>query len=129
MELAIPTGKLLHDLGQGLVRLAMECEKRPSEKRKILEEPIWTLYYNGKKFGYGIRRDPSEDDLKIMQTLNAVSMGAGVIPAVEKADGDELTYMRAHFERVTGSKDSETFYMMNPESNNSAELSIFLVRI
>lgn len=60
-------------------------------------------------------------------------MGAGVIPADEAAaaaaDGDQLTYMRAHFERVTGSKDSETFYMMNPDANNGAELSIFMVRI
>ena len=132
LELAIPTGKLLQDMGQGLVRLALECEKRPSEKRKILEEPIWTLYCNGRKSGYGIRRDPSSEDMKIMQTLNAVSMGAGVIPAeeaAETADGDQLTYMRAYFERVTGSKDSETFYMMNPDSNNGAELSVFLVRI
>ncbi|KAG6573767.1 Protein MIZU-KUSSEI 1, partial [Cucurbita argyrosperma subsp. sororia] len=132
LELAIPTGKLLRDMGVGLVRLALECEKRPSEKRKILEEPIWTLYCNGKKSGYGVRRDPSEEDLKIMQTLNAVSMGAGVIPAedaAETVDGDQLTYMRVDFERVTGSKDSETFYMMNPESNNGGELSVFLVRI
>ncbi|XP_022957187.1 protein MIZU-KUSSEI 1 [Cucurbita moschata] len=132
LELAIPTGKLLQDMGQGLVRLALECEKRPSEKRKILEEPIWTLYCNGRKSGYGVRRDPSSEDMKIMQTLNAVSMGAGVIPAeeaAETADGDQLTYMRAYFERVTGSKDSETFYMMNPDSSNGAELSVFLVRI
>lgn len=132
LELAIPTGKLLQDMGLGLVRLALECEKRPSEKRKILEEPIWTLYCNGKKSGYGVRRDPTNEDLKIMQTLNAVSMGAGVIPAenaAETADGDQLTYMRVDFERVTGSKDSETFYMMNPDTNNGAELSIFLVRV
>ncbi|XP_022139011.1 protein MIZU-KUSSEI 1 [Momordica charantia] len=136
LELAIPTGKILQDLGLGLglVRLALECEKRPADqKRKILEEPIWTLYCNGRKSGYGVRRDPTEDDLKIMQTLSAVSMGAGVIPADEvaaaAADGYQLTYMRAHFERVTGSKDSETFYMMNPDANNGAELSIFMVRI
>ncbi|XP_004135361.1 protein MIZU-KUSSEI 1 [Cucumis sativus] len=129
MELAIPTGKLLQDMGVGLVRLALECEKRPSEKRKILDEPIWTLFCNGKKSGYGVRRDPSNEDLRIMQTLNAVSMGAGVIPAEETGEGDQLTYMRVDFERVTGSKDSETFYMINPDTNNGAELSIFLVRI
>ncbi|KAA0034135.1 protein MIZU-KUSSEI 1 [Cucumis melo var. makuwa] len=129
LELAIPTGKLLQDMGVGMVRLALECEKRPSEKRKILDEPIWTLYCNGKKSGYGVRRDPSNEDLKIMQTLNAVSMGAGVIPGEETGEGDQLTYMRVDFERVTGSKDSETFYMINPDTNNGAELSIFLVRI
>ncbi|KAF9593753.1 hypothetical protein IFM89_024921, partial [Coptis chinensis] len=41
-------------------------------------------------------------------------MGAGVLPSdsADMPDG-ELTYMRAYFERVVGSKDSETFYMMN----------------
>ncbi|VVB13529.1 unnamed protein product [Arabis nemorensis] len=46
LELAIPTGKLLQDLGVGLIRIALECEKKPSEKTKIIYEPIWALYYN-----------------------------------------------------------------------------------
>ncbi|KAJ0097120.1 hypothetical protein Patl1_27546 [Pistacia atlantica] len=60
-----------------------------------------------------------------------VSMGGGVLPGnceVEGSDG-ELAYMRAHFERVVGSKDSETYYMLSPEGNNGTELSIFFVRI
>ncbi|CBI35074.3 unnamed protein product, partial [Vitis vinifera] len=73
LEMAIPTSKLLQELGLGLVRIALECEKH--------------------------------------------------LP-----DG-ELTYMRAHFQRVIGSKDSETYYMMNPDSNTGPELSIFFVRI
>ncbi|KAK5834817.1 protein MIZU-KUSSEI 1 [Gossypium arboreum] len=130
LELAINTGKLLQDMGLGLVRIALECEKRPSEKIKILEEPIWTLYCNGKKSGYGVKRDPTDEDLMVMQTLHPISMGAGVIPAeaTENPDG-ELTYMRAHFERVVNSRDSETYYMMNPDGNSGPELSIFFVRV
>ncbi|KAB2033443.1 hypothetical protein E1A91_D04G019600v1 [Gossypium mustelinum] len=117
-------------MGLGLVRIALECEKRPSEKIKILEEPIWTLYCNGKKSGYGVKRDPTDEDLMVMQTLHPISMGAGVIPAeaTENPDG-ELTYMRAHFERVVNSRDSETYYMMNPDGNSGPELSIFFVRV
>lgn len=134
LELAIPTGKLLQDMGTGLVRIALECEKNPSEKTKIIEEPIWTLYCNGRKSGYAVRREPTDDDLCVMQLLHAVSMGAGVLPsysmAVEQAAMDgELAYLRAHFERVVGSKDSETYHMMSPEANNGTELSIFFVRI
>lgn len=41
----------------------------------------------------------------------------------------ELLYMRARFERVVGSRDSEAFYMLNPDGNGGPELSIFLLRI
>ncbi|PRQ55687.1 putative protein MIZU-KUSSEI 1-like, plant [Rosa chinensis] len=130
IELGIPTGKLLQDMGVGFVRIALECEKRPGDKTKIVDEPIWMLYCNGKKSGYGVRREATDDDLSVMQVLHAISMGAGVLPN----DGDELPdgefmYMRAQFERVIGSKDSETYYMLNPDGNNGPELSVFFVRV
>ncbi|KAE8666324.1 Protein MIZU-KUSSEI 1 [Hibiscus syriacus] len=130
LELAITTGKLLQEMGSGLVRIALECEKRPLEKIKILNEPIWTLFCNGRKSGYGVKREPSDEDLMVLQTLKAVSTGAGVIPteALENSDG-ELRYMRAYFERVINSRDSETYYMMNPDGNSGPELSIFFVRV
>ncbi|KAK4345202.1 hypothetical protein RND71_035378 [Anisodus tanguticus] len=130
LELSIQTGKLLQDMGSGLVRIALECEKNPSEKLKLIDEPIWTMYCNGRKVGYAVKRGPTEDDLKVMQNLHAVSMGAGVLPAenAESPEG-ELTYMRAFFERTIGSKDSETYYMMNPNGTSGPELSIFFVRI
>ncbi|OVA02000.1 Protein of unknown function DUF617 [Macleaya cordata] len=134
LELAIPTAKLLQEMGSGLVRIALECEKKhPNEKTKLIEEPVWTMYCNGKKLGYGVKRDPTQEDLNVMQLLHAVSMGAGVLPTERTENNDmtdgEMTYMRAHFERVTGSKDSETFYMMNPDGNSGPELTIFFVRI
>ncbi|KAF5469857.1 hypothetical protein F2P56_010415 [Juglans regia] len=134
LELTIPTGKLLQDMGMGLVRIALECEKHPNEKTKIIDEPIWSLYYNGRKSGYGVKREPTDDDLNVMQMLHAVSMGAGVLPSKvmtsdHQAQDTELMYMRTQFERVIGSKDSETFYMMNLDDNNGPELSIFFVRI
>ncbi|XP_059652041.1 protein MIZU-KUSSEI 1 [Cornus florida] len=130
LEIGIPTGKLLQEMGLGLVRIALECEKNPGEKTKLIDEPIWTMFCNGRKTGYGVKREPTDDDLNVMQMLHAVSMGAGVLPseATDAPEG-ELTYMRAHFERVIGSKDSETYYMMSPDGNNGPELSIFFVRI
>lgn len=132
LELTIHTGKLLQDMGVGLVRIALECEKKPNDKTKIVDEPLWTMYCNGKKQGYGVKREPTDEDLAVMQILHVVSMGAGVLPSgdgtAQPADG-ELTYMRAYFERAIGSRDSETYYMMNPDGNNGPELSIFFVRI
>ena len=55
-------------------------------------------------------------------------MGAGVLPNSDGSDG-EVMYMRARFERIVGSRDSEAFYMMNPDSNGAPELSIYLLRV
>lgn len=132
VELAMLTNVLQKEMGTGMVRIALECEKKPEkDKTKLMEEPLWTMYYNGKKSGYGVKREASEEDLYIMEVLKAVSMGAGVLPGNAEAEGqdDELAYIRAHFERVVGSKDSETLYMLSPEGNNGPELSIFFVRI
>ncbi|KAI3441095.1 uncharacterized protein J3R85_002767 [Psidium guajava] len=132
VELAMQTNVLQKELSSGMVRIALECEKRPDkDKTKILDEPLWTMYCNGKKSGYGVKREASAEDLNVMELLKAVSMGAGVLPGNSDTEGPdgELAYMRAHFERVVGSKDSETLYMLSPEGNNGPELSIFFVRI
>lgn len=87
------------------------------------------MYCNGRKTGYGMKKVCSESDKEVLRLLQAVSMGAGVLPTeIEGAEG-ELMYMRARFERVVGSKDSEAFYMINPDGTGGPELSIFLVRI
>lgn len=132
VELAVQTYVLQKEMGAGMVRIALECEKRPDkDKTRLLDEPLWTMFCNGKKNGYGVKRDASEDDLNVMQLLKAVSMGAGVLPGnceIEGPDG-ELAYIRAHFERVLGSKDSETLHMLSPDEKNGPELSIFFVRL
>ncbi|KAI4374154.1 hypothetical protein MLD38_012180 [Melastoma candidum] len=132
VELAMQTNMLQKELSTGMVRVALECEKRSDkDKTKLMEEPLFTMYCNGKKTGYGVKRDANDEDLAVMELLKMVSMGAGVLPGnsdVEGPDG-ELAYMRAYFERVIGSKDSETLYMLSPEGNSGPELSIFFVRI
>ncbi|XP_023533098.1 protein MIZU-KUSSEI 1-like [Cucurbita pepo subsp. pepo] len=133
IELAMQTNVLQKEMSSGMVRIALECEKRTdkADKTKLMEEPLWTMFCNGKKNGYGVKREASDDDLKVMELLRAVSMGAGVLPGNSDVDGPdgEQAYMRAHFERVVGSRDSETFYMLSPEENSGPELSIFFVRI
>ncbi|XP_057970560.1 protein MIZU-KUSSEI 1 [Malania oleifera] len=132
VELALQTNVLQKEMSMGMVRIALECEKRgEKDKTKLMEEPVWTMFCNGKKGGYGVRREAAEEDLNVMELLRAVSMGAGVLPGNSETEGPdgELAYMRAHFERVVGSRDSETLYMLSPEGNNGPELSIFFVRI
>ncbi|KAH7655460.1 Protein MIZU-KUSSEI 1-like plant protein [Dioscorea alata] len=138
IELPILTHTLHKEMASGLVKIAMESETRVNghhHKRKVMEENMWAVYCNGRKVGYSVRRkQASEDEQHVMQLLKGVSMGAGVLPCMHESeallDGDQqLSYMRAKFERVVGSKDSEAFYMINPDGNGGPELSIFFVRI
>lgn len=138
IELATPISGLVREMASGLVRIALECdkEKEKEEEKKslrLLEEPVWRTYCNGKKSGFATRRECGPKDWKVLKAVEPISMGAGVLPGNEAeaqagSDG-ELMYMRAKFERIVGSRDSEAFYMMNPDSNGAPELSIYLLRV
>ncbi|KAK9696996.1 hypothetical protein RND81_08G009100, partial [Saponaria officinalis] len=134
LELPIQTNLLQKEMSLGMVRLALECEKRQEkDKVNLLEEPLWTMFCNGKKYGYAVKREANEVDLNVMELLKVITMGIGVLPSSEFVSGDdpedELPYVRAHFEHVVGSRDSETLYMICPDGNNVPELSVFFVRI
>ncbi|XP_057447940.1 protein MIZU-KUSSEI 1 [Lotus japonicus] len=142
IELATPTSVLVREMASGLVRIALECEKKPgtgtgSKKGvKLLEEPLWRTYCNGRKCGYANRRECGPEEWKILKAVEPISMGAGVLPVPENGNGaggseseGEIMYMRARYERVVGSKDSEAFYMMNPDGSGGPELSIYLLRV
>lgn len=139
IELAVSTSALVREMSSGLVRIALECEKAAQVARgrkgpKLFSEPMWTMYCNGRKCGYAPARECTQSDWHVLSTVQSVSVGAGVIPVVDNgkkggATEGELLYMRARFERVVGSRDSEAFYMMNPDGTGGPELSIFLLRI
>ncbi|RCV13288.1 hypothetical protein SETIT_2G334900v2 [Setaria italica] len=77
---------------------------------------VWRAYCNNKSCGYAVRRECGAADWRVLRALEPVSMGAGVIPASSSGGGEgDVMYMRARFERVVGSRDSEAFYMMNPD--------------
>ncbi|KZV51829.1 protein MIZU-KUSSEI 1-like [Dorcoceras hygrometricum] len=138
LELSVLTSSLVKQMSNGLVRIALECEKScapPENRRMLLREPVWTMYCNGRDCGYALSRPCSESDWHILSKVRSVSVGAGVIPVVQDvqksggASEGELLYMRARFERVVGTRDSEAFYMLNPDGNGGPELSIFMLRI
>ena len=130
MELATSTSVLVREMASGLVRIALECDKKVEMKKgtRLLEEPLWRTYCNGKKCGYAMKRECGAEEWKVLKAVEPISMGAGVLPGNgETGSEGELMYMRAKFERVVGSKDSEAFYMMNPDSTGGPELSIYLL--
>jgi len=150
LELAAPTAALVREMASGLVRIALECERAKGSSaaaalpspgaggpagggKKLVEETVWRAYCNGKSCGYAVRRECGAADWRVLRALEPVSMGAGVIPAACGGGEGDVMYMRARFERVVGSRDSEAFYMMNPDSstggNGGPELSIYLLRV
>ncbi|PSR95733.1 Protein MIZU-KUSSEI like [Actinidia chinensis var. chinensis] len=140
IELATPISGLVREMASGLVRIALECDKDKEEKkaavagrRQLLEEPQWRTYCNGKKCGFAARRGCGPKEWKILKAVEPISMGAGVLPGDGSGSGSdkegEVMYMRAKFERVVGCRDSEAFYMMNPDRNGAPELSIYLLRV
>jgi len=102
------------------------------KRRGLLEEPTWRAYCNGRKCGFAVRRECGADEWRVLGAVEPVSVGAGVLPddvaGAGAAEGD-LMYMRARFERVVGSRDSEAFYMVNPDGGSGPELSIYLLRV
>ncbi|KAL2347484.1 hypothetical protein Fmac_001484 [Flemingia macrophylla] len=133
IELPTPTSVLVREMALGLVRVALECDKRKSggsNARALLEEPVWRSYCNGRKCGYANKRDCGPDDWNVLRAVEPVSMGAGVLPlSGARPEDGELMYMRARYERVVGSKDSEAFYMINPDGTGGPELSIYFIRV
>ncbi|CAL0330556.1 unnamed protein product [Lupinus luteus] len=147
IELATPITGLVREMASGLVRIALECDKQKKEEAtenkkkgtsviRLLQEPLWRTYCNGKKCGFASRRECGAKEWDILKAVEPISMGAGVLPAGNNekdkhsdGGGGEVMYMRARFERIVGSRDSEAFYMMNPDSNGAPELSIYLLRV
>ncbi|KAE8707388.1 Protein MIZU-KUSSEI 1 [Hibiscus syriacus] len=134
IQLATPTSVLVKEMASGLVRITLECEKKTGKKGvQLLDEPVWKTYCNGKKYGFATRRQCGPEDWKVLKAVEHISMGAGVLPGSCKRNGGgpegEVMYMRARFERVVGSKDSEAFYMMNPDDSGGPELSVYLIRV
>ncbi|XP_010429167.1 PREDICTED: protein MIZU-KUSSEI 1-like [Camelina sativa] len=121
LELAVPTTVLAREMRGGALRIVLE---RNNEE----DSPFWNMYCNGKKVGYARKRCPSKDDLAALDALSKVVVGAGVVTGKELGRfDDELMYLRASFRRVSGSKESEAFHLIDPAGNIGQELSIFFV--
>lgn len=68
----------------------------------------------------------------MLKTMQSTTVGAGVMPSGfglgSGSGSEEVMYMRANYEHVVGSADSESFHLINPDEFPGQELSIFLLR-
>ncbi|XP_074576733.1 protein MIZU-KUSSEI 1-like [Curcuma longa] len=126
MEFTVPTAYLAREMQHGLLRVALEGG---GGRGPLLGEPVWTMYCNGRKVGFAIRRRATESDAEVFRMMRSVSAGTGVLPSPAAGEAGELLYLRASFERVIGSTDSESFHMIDPAGGSGGQqLSIFLFR-
>ncbi|CAH2061514.1 unnamed protein product [Thlaspi arvense] len=126
LELAVPTTVLAREMRGGALRIVLE--RNNQEEDTVLKTPFWNMYCNGKRVGYARKRRPSKDDVSALTALSTVVVGAGVVTGKELGRfDDELMYLRASFRRVCGSKESESFHLIDPAGNIGQELSIFFV--
>ncbi|KAJ0987140.1 hypothetical protein J5N97_005496 [Dioscorea zingiberensis] len=131
LDFAIPTAQLAREMRHGLLRIALECSaasRRSSPASPLFSVPVWTMYCNGRRVGFAVKRQMNGADAAVFKLMQKVSVGAGVLPGKSDGGDGELMYLRASFERVVGSHDSESFHMINPVGSSGQELSIFLLR-
>lgn len=137
LELSIPTSALIQEMQCGLVRLALEFNAGDSADSELSRcplhsVPLWTLFCNGRKLGFAVRRKLTQQSKIMLKTMQNISVGAGVIPCKfglgSGPEEKEVMYMRANYECVLGSADSESFHLINPDQGPGQELSVFLLR-
>ncbi|KAF5747336.1 protein MIZU-KUSSEI 1-like [Tripterygium wilfordii] len=129
LELAVPTITLAKEMKGGVLRIALECninayDSQCNDNSLLLSMPLWTMYCNGRIVGYAVKRRPSKGDMDAINLMSSIVAGAGVISGKEL----EIMYLRAKFETVLSSSDSESFHLIDPDGSIGQELSIFFLR-
>ncbi|PIN11674.1 hypothetical protein CDL12_15721 [Handroanthus impetiginosus] len=137
LELSIPISTLIQEMKCGIARIALEFNAGDSADSELSRcplhsIPLWTLFCNGRKLGFAVRRKATQQNKIMLRTMQNITVGAGVIPCglgLESGSGsEEIMYMRANYECVVGSSDSESFHLINPDEGPGQELSVFLLR-
>ncbi|KZV53406.1 hypothetical protein F511_10192, partial [Dorcoceras hygrometricum] len=133
LELSIPTTTLIQEMQCGLVRIALEFNAAESAESELNRcplhlIPLWTLCCNGRKLGFAVRRRATQQNRLMLKTMQNITVGAGVIPCGSGSGSEGIMYMRASYECVVGSADSESFHLINPDEGPGQELSVFLLR-
>ncbi|XP_022752036.1 protein MIZU-KUSSEI 1-like [Durio zibethinus] len=130
LEFAVLTAVLAREMQGDILRIALDCSssRNKGNSDSVLSMPAWTMYCNGWKVGYAVKRRPSKANMDALRQMSSDVVGAGMITGKELDRDYELMYLRANFERVCGSSDSESFHLIDPERNVGQEFSIFFFR-
>ncbi|KAL2332739.1 hypothetical protein Fmac_013952 [Flemingia macrophylla] len=129
LEFSVPTSVLAKEMRGGALRIVLESGITGTcNNNNLFSTPLWSMYCNGRKVGYAVKRRPSNGDFEALSLMRCVAVGTGVINSCKEHQEDELMYLRANFQRVRGSSNCESFHLIDPEGSIGQELSIFLFR-
>ncbi|KAF5199655.1 Mizu-kussei [Thalictrum thalictroides] len=132
LELPVPTAILAKEMKSGILRIALECkydqQQSSSSTTSLLSEPVWNMYCNGKIVGCAVKRRPTQANMDFFRLMCSVHVGTGVINRKTLNCDNDLMYLRANFERVSRSTNSESFHLISPDGSTGQELSIFFLR-
>ncbi|KAJ7524380.1 hypothetical protein O6H91_17G002700 [Diphasiastrum complanatum] len=133
LEFSMPTSVLLKEMSSESLQILLQCVRPPvaagQMSQSIFSEPVWSMCCNGAEVGVAVKREASRADQKLLRLIRKVSVGLVVIPGKTGTSKDEDTIcMRAIYERVVNSADSESYHMISPQDGPRQELSLFLLR-
>lgn len=135
-----------HELQGECSRIVLECERARCGGGPLMATSMWAVYFNGKKVGFGWRREAEDDHVgTALYSIRNVSAGMGLLPptatstlesSVDNAErrggggGGGYQYLRGTFEKVVGSADSESYHLLDPAGClDGHDLSFFFVRL
>eukprot|EP00257_Ricinus_communis_P023486 XP_015583481.1 protein MIZU-KUSSEI 1 [Ricinus communis] len=75
LEFALPTAVLAREMQGGILRIALECSAgsgSDNSSTSLFSMPVWTMYCNGRKAGYAVKRRPSKVDMEALKLMNSV---------------------------------------------------------
>ncbi|RDY06319.1 Protein MIZU-KUSSEI 1, partial [Mucuna pruriens] len=126
LELALPTSVLAKEMRGGTLRIVLESNNNNNNhnlNHNLFSTPLWSMYCNGRKVGYAVKRRPSIGDFEALSLMRSVAVGTGLINTCKQHQEDQLMYLRANFQRVRGSSNSESFHLVDPQGTIGQELS------
>ncbi|KAE8725674.1 F-box protein [Hibiscus syriacus] len=82
LEFGITTAALAREMRGGILRVALECTTSGISE-SVLSTPLWTMYCNGRKVGFAMKRKPSKADMDALRLMSSVVVGAGLISGKE----------------------------------------------
>ncbi|KAF6152679.1 hypothetical protein GIB67_041210 [Kingdonia uniflora] len=97
-------------MASGLGRIALESDKRGREEGEVTRGITLEKLLQWEEMWGSDKARMWSEELKVLKAIGPVSRAQACFRERGRVGG-ELMYMRAKYERVVGSKDSETFYM------------------
>ncbi|CAA7393837.1 unnamed protein product [Spirodela intermedia] len=142
VELPLIATEFAAGIRDGGWRISLEClslDDVTAAKPLLEATEVWKVSLNGMKAGLATRPQMTEREARLLEVTRTVSTGAGILPPdiaaaapASPSQSPEGTggckYLRGSFDRVVGSPDSESYYLVDPDGDLSHVLSFFFYR-